>query len=314
MVDGISKNSLMAGLYEAQQKNKTENTSSSSSLSLNSGTENDLQSLTLASNDPEEQIKIILKEIELLEQQLENIKLEEKQLVRSVESGAIKNNEYEAKFSEISSRKTGIFNKISSKLNDITNVQSQAEINAGLQQSVQNTTGNYNFSNYDSSGGDISLGGSELGNAAAQFGLSFVGKINTDSQGNARFSNGRQEAWCADFVTTIYKETFAKMGKSVPAGFGSAAVSGLMDWGKKNGRYTDTASMSSQQRSQYIAQNIKPGDILIQKRNGRSHTGIVVKVYPDGSFDTVEGNTSDSVRRRSYKADDKYLSGFVKMA
>lgn len=314
MVDGISRNSLITTLYEAEQKKNTEGTSSSKSLSLDSSVEDGLQGLNLAGSDPEEQIETILKEIEILEQELEAIELEEKQIVRSVESGTIKNDEYEAKFSEISSRKTSIFNQISYKLSDISNVQSRAKINAGLQQSAQNTAGNYNFSNYNFDGGDISLGGSELGNAAAQFGLSFVGKINTDSQGNVRFSNGRKEAWCADFVTTIYKETFAKMGKSVPSGFGSAAVSGLMDWGKKNGRYANTESMGSQQRAQYIAQNVKPGDILIQKRNGRSHTGIVVKVYPDGSFDTVEGNTSDSVRRRSYKADDKYLSGFVKMA
>lgn len=315
MVDGISNNSLIGRLYEAQQKKEADKTSSrSSGSSSGSGSESDLQSINLTGSTPEDQIELDLKQVELLEKKLEDMKLEEKHLLRKVESGAIKNDEYERAFSEIASRKTGIYNQISSKLSEIKSNQGQIAANAQLQEAAQNATDNYDFSNYNPNGGDISLGGSTLGNAAAQFGLSFIGKINNDGQGNARFSGGRQVAWCADFVSTIYKETFKKMGQKVPAGFGSSSVSTLMEWGKKNGRFANTASMGAQERAQFIAKNIKPGDILIQKRNGASHTGIVVKVYPDGSFDTVEGNTSDAVHRRSYKANSNKLSGFVKMA
>ena len=52
---------------------------------------------------------------------------------------------------------------------------------------------------------------------------------------------------------------------------------------------------------------------MIQQSNGASHTGIVTKVYSDGSFDTIEGNTSDQCLARHYSASDAKLSGFVKI-
>ena len=62
-----------------------------------------------------------------------------------------------------------------------------------------------------------------------------------------------------------------------------------------------------------IAENIKPGDVVIFK-NGISHTGIVESVNSDGSFTTIEGNTSDKVATRHYAANDSRVSGFVQLA
>lgn len=53
----------------------------------------------------------------------------------------------------------------------------------------------------------------------------------------------------------------------------------------------------------------KAGDILIQKSNGASHTGIVTG-YSGGSFTTIEGNTSNGVYQRSYSLNDSKLTGF----
>ena len=67
-------------------------------------------------------------------------------------------------------------------------------------------------------------------------------------------------------------------------------------------------------RAEFIAKNIKPGDIMIEKNHptqGKSHTGIVVKVYSDGSFDTVEGNSGNAVKKNHHKANSLTLSGFV---
>ncbi len=146
----------------------------------------------------------------------------------------------------------------------------------------------------------------------------YVGKIGSRKVGNIVFSDGRDEEWCADTVTTIVKDI---VGGKLPSDFGSASVQGLMNWGKQHGAYVDTSKMSVQERNEYILNNIKPGDIMIEKRN-KSHTGIVTRVYEENGvvkFDTVEGNMGSknaSMRRldtKTYTADSSTLSGFVKM-
>ena len=103
------------------------------------------------------------------------------------------------------------------------------------------------------------------------------------------FTNGRDEAWCADFVSYVAKETY---GEDLPEGFGSPAVSNLHQWGKDNGRIMDFS-------------NVQAGDVMIQKNNA-SHTGIVTGVDRDANgnvtaIHTVEGNTSNMVAERTYK-------------
>lgn len=140
----------------------------------------------------------------------------------------------------------------------------------------------------------------------AQNALSYVGRVNSDREGNRLFSNGRNQAWCADFVTSVTRDTF---GSKLPSSFGSSSVSGLQSWGRSHDCYLDVTSASD--KAEYIAQNVKVGDIMIEKRGGKSHTGIVTKVNPDGSFETVEGNCSNKVKTRSYSANSSTLSGFV---
>ena len=111
------------------------------------------------------------------------------------------------------------------------------------------------------------------------------------------FTQGRNEAWCADFVTHVVKEAYKKNGKSIPSGFGSSSVEGLRQWGKNNNCYLDTTNTSN--KSSVIANSVKPGDVVIFK-NGISHTGVVAEVNSDGTFKTIEGNTSDKVAYRNY--------------
>lgn len=120
-----------------------------------------------------------------------------------------------------------------------------------------------------------------------------------------QFTEGRVEAWCADFVTYVVKEA---MGEDTPEGFGSPSVATLRAWGENNGRYHDISDW----------QNIKPGDVMIQERNGASHTGIITSVDPDGTIHTIEGNTSDMVAERTYNPNDpnsryNVISGFISM-
>ena len=61
----------------------------------------------------------------------------------------------------------------------------------------------------------------------------------------------------------------------------------------------------------------KPGDVMIQKENGASHTGIVEKVDSDGTVHTIEGNASNMVRRVTYRPGSvgyNKISGFVRMS
>ncbi len=106
-----------------------------------------------------------------------------------------------------------------------------------------------------------------------------------------RFTNGRREAWCADFVSYCAREA----GLNSP---NSSSVEGIRQWGKANGRYSTT--------------NAKVGDAVIFK-NGMSHTGIIESISGN-TITCIEGNTSDKVARRTYSINDPRISGFVSLA
>ena len=160
-----------------------------------------------------------------------------------------------------------------------------------------------------SGAGSIGGGSSEFGNAVASIAQSYVGKLSEADGSYLQVTGGRAEHWCADFVTYVVSKACEQTGKSLN-GFGSPAVANLRAWGEANGCYGSIDGMNSSQKAQWIVNNVKPGDVMIMQNNS-SHTGIVTKVYSDGSFDTVEGNTSDQCLNRHYSADEARLSGFV---
>ena len=160
-----------------------------------------------------------------------------------------------------------------------------------------------------SGAGSIGGGSSEFGNAVASIAQSYVGKLSEADGSYLQVTGGRAEHWCADFVTYVVSKACEQTGKSLN-GFGSPAVANLRAWGEANGCYGSIDGMSSSQKAQWIVNNVKPGDVMIMQNNS-SHTGIVTKVYSDGSFDTVEGNTSDQCLNRHYSADEVRLSVFV---
>lgn len=160
----------------------------------------------------------------------------------------------------------------------------------------------YNSANGNFEEDNISRVVSNSGSAIVDTAMKYLG-YNESNGSYLKFTNGDEIAWCAAFVTYVVKET---LGADTPSGFGSNAVSGLRDWGKANGRYISRSQWSQ----------VKPGDIMIQKENGASHTGIVTKVDPDGTIHTIEGNTSNMVAERTYKPGSSgynKISGFVLM-
>lgn len=165
-----------------------------------------------------------------------------------------------------------------------------------------------NFQN--SSNSSIRLNGG-FGSSILSSAYKYLG-YNENNGSYKLFTNGRTEAWCADFVSYVVKEAAQKSGKSLPSGFGSASVEGLRQWGKNNNCYLHTANSAN--KKEVIKNNVKPGDIVIFKENGRSHTGVVASVDSNGNIKTVEGNTSDKVGERTYSANNSTISGFVQLA
>lgn len=126
------------------------------------------------------------------------------------------------------------------------------------------------------------------------------------------FTNGRTEAWCADFVTYCTKNYAKENGLKLKSGFGSPAVANLEAWAKNNGCFTNTKNMSNSEKLNYAKNSLKAGDIIIWTSNGRSHTGIVTGVNKDGTYTTIEGNSSDAVKTRKYSITaDNTLTGFI---
>lgn len=150
-----------------------------------------------------------------------------------------------------------------------------------------------------------------LGKDTVKTAKSYIGYKESDNSYKL-FTKGNNREWCADFVTHVVKETYTESGKQAPAGFGSPSVENLRQWGKKNDCYYDITRSSD--RAKDISQNVKAGDVIIFKNSGASHTGIVASVNSDGSFTTVEGNTTDKVAQRSYKANNPKISRFVQLA
>jgi len=128
-----------------------------------------------------------------------------------------------------------------------------------------------------------------------------------------KFSDSTE--WCADFVTYVIKESYRNAGKRIPEGFGSHRCETLKQWAINNNVFLRTAGKSN--KAQIIKEKVNPGDILILRENGASHTGIVSKVNSDGSFCTIEGNVRqggyDKVAEITHSPDDAQISGFVQL-
>ena len=118
--------------------------------------------------------------------------------------------------------------------------------------------------------------------------------------------------WCTDFVTYVVKESYRKQGKIIPSGFGNHDVRTLKNWAINNGYFIRTSDKAK--KGTFIAENIKPGDIIILNENDASHTGFVTEIDKDtGVIHTIEGNRDERVKEHSYSPDYSDLSGFIRL-
>lgn len=141
----------------------------------------------------------------------------------------------------------------------------------------------------------VSSGISNFGSKIVANAKKYLG-YNEKNGSYKKFTNGRTEAWCADYATYVARES----GSNIPHFSG---VSQILDWGNRNNRFSKTA---------------KVGDLIIFKgvdKNGKrvSHTGIVTKIE-NGRVYTMEGNASNSVADRDYALNDSRITGYVSVA
>ena len=98
--------------------------------------------------------------------------------------------------------------------------------------------------------------------------------------------------WCAYFASWACRQAGVPVGDH-GEGFGS--VDALYAWAQRTGRAAPTGSG-------YVP---KPGDLIVFNQ----HIGIVENVLPGGQIQTIEGNSSDRVSRRTHARGDAI--GFV---
>lgn len=150
--------------------------------------------------------------------------------------------------------------------------------------------------------GNVGNLGSGQGSDAVRWALSQEGISESRNPDVVRgYSRGNWQAWCADFVSTAYKNA----GGS-PFGHQSS-VQGILNWGRNNpGHFIGAGAARNNPGS------LRVGDVAVWKQNGRSHVGLVTGVNRNGTFNTIEGNTSDRVARRTHSFGANTLTGFVR--
>ncbi|MFN8611997.1 MAG: CHAP domain-containing protein [Vulcanimicrobiota bacterium] len=111
--------------------------------------------------------------------------------------------------------------------------------------------------------------------------------------------NSSTTPWCAAFAINILKDA------------------GILDTsGLKNPNYCPEIVSWAKQKGIWMERNStpKPGDAILFDWEGdgtSDHIGIVEKVE-GGKITTIEGNSSDSVKRNSYEIGSSKILGFVK--
>ena len=138
----------------------------------------------------------------------------------------------------------------------------------------------------------VQLAQAELGQAEMPPGSNDSPRI---AEYRSATAGGQVGPWCAYFVSWAAKQAGAPVGEQ---GQGFGLVSALYDWGARTGRSLPAGSTP------------QAGDIIVW---GGRHIGLVESVLPDGRIQTIEGNSSDKVSRRTYGPDGGGATGYVRL-
>jgi hypothetical protein len=101
--------------------------------------------------------------------------------------------------------------------------------------------------------------------------------------------------WCAYFASWAAREAGVPLGEQ---GQGFGRVDDVYAWAQRAGKAIPAAGATSQ-----------PGDLIVWDE----HIGVVESVLPDGRIQTIEGNSSDQVARRTHDAGGDGAIGYVRL-
>ena len=136
------------------------------------------------------------------------------------------------------------------------------------------------------------IGTAEIGNSNNSFGVNkYRGGV----------ANG--QAWCASFVSWCYGQG-QNSNNTKTFGYTSSSQE-IKNRAIQAGYYSD-------KNSGYTP---KVGDIAVWSKsdNAHGHVGIISKINPDGSFEVIEGNSSNRVKKNTRTINSQNFAGFVRM-
>ncbi len=142
--------------------------------------------------------------------------------------------------------------------------------------------------------GMVAAAQSEVGQVEAPPGSNDSPRI---SEYRSAVPGGPVGPWCAYFASWVAAQSGTPLGEN---GQGFARVDDVYAWAERTGRAVPAGPGAQP----------KPGDLIIWDE----HMGIVESVGTDGSIKTIEGNSSDSVARRTYGPDGGGAVGYVSMS
>ncbi len=143
--------------------------------------------------------------------------------------------------------------------------------------------------------------------AQAQLGLAEDPLGSNRGAGIAKFLGSAApvgEPWCADFASWVYAAAGTPFTGGLDGGWRLPAVVGVQAWFEANGTWVDRDQASFASALGPVPQPRaapQPGDAIVFAAAGQDHMGIVERVDGD-VVQTIEGNSSDAVSRRRYRA------------
>jgi hypothetical protein len=102
--------------------------------------------------------------------------------------------------------------------------------------------------------------------------------------------------WCAYFTSWAAREAGVPLGDN---GQGFGRVDDVYAWAQKAGKAIPNGE----------GVKPEPGDLIVWDE----HIGVVESVGPDGTINTIEGNSSDQVSQRSYSPGSRPAIGYVRL-
>ncbi len=102
--------------------------------------------------------------------------------------------------------------------------------------------------------------------------------------------------WCAYFTSWAAREAGVPLGEN---GQGFGRVDDVYAWAQRAGKAIPNAAGAQP----------APGDLIVWDE----HIGVVESVGADGTINTIEGNSSDQVARRTYAPGSRPAIGYVRL-